>query len=393
MIPLASRFAMNNFVTFEHILSSRQVIGIFHRRNGGISCLVSDENEGFELRDDGFDGDLDSSAFSDGQSVDSRSCGDSVSEKDAQADLVKKHDKLGYDTNVADTGNKAEKWPKVGSTSAMNDETIGENGDGRKTSSFRHVFKKGKEGRIWCRGFGDQRSKEEMFSFCISVNKGKEPVNVGGAERGKKNKGTSRMEVDSDNNNSRMINNVGSGKKINKKDGTSSENRFAMLSEEIEIKENLEWDYLKAKIDEACENGIYISMQEKKEWPGEIAHSHNVVSSESRVKAKSMVKSVMIEQGLSENQAFGKIYDQIFRDELERIKDMILKKLLVEAELFVKTGQIFTKHELDTWPDEKIEFYKVSIGAAAYEKILHQIRISNNANIDEEVAKDQSGTA
>ncbi|GJZ52721.1 putative reverse transcriptase domain-containing protein, partial [Tanacetum coccineum] len=151
---------------------------------------------GGELRDDGFDGDLDSNAFSDGQSVDSRSCGDSVSEKDAQADLVKNmvsdlgnksfkvdnvsevndiglgiRDKLGpmpvpvdedpilssrlntmgstrilkrgevlsdggYDTNVADTVNSAEKWPKVGSTSAMNDETMGENGDGRKASSF-----------------------------------------------------------------------------------------------------------------------------------------------------------------------------------------------------------------------------------------------------------------
>ncbi|GKF59758.1 hypothetical protein Tco_0176544 [Tanacetum coccineum] len=77
-----------------------------------------------------------------------------------------------------------------------------------------------------------------------------------------------------------------------------------------------------------------------------------------------MVKSVMIEQGLSENQPFGKMYDQIFKDELERIKDMILKKLLAEAELFFKTGQIFTKHELDTWPDEKIEFYKMSIGVA-----------------------------
>ncbi|GKC84202.1 hypothetical protein Tco_1139919, partial [Tanacetum coccineum] len=57
----------------------------------GMEGLVfgDDESEGGELRDDGFDGDLDSNAFFDGQSVDSRSCGDSVSEKDAQADLVK----------------------------------------------------------------------------------------------------------------------------------------------------------------------------------------------------------------------------------------------------------------------------------------------------------------
>ncbi|GJR68831.1 RNA-directed DNA polymerase, eukaryota, reverse transcriptase zinc-binding domain protein [Tanacetum coccineum] len=307
--------------------------------------------------------------------------------------------------------------------------------DGGNTGVYRQRFSSGEgssrggfagrgRGGFGGRGFGDQRFyRNENVQF-VPVNKGKESVNVGGVERGKKNKGTSRMEVDSDNNNSKLTNNVGSGKKINKKEGTSSENRFAMLSEEIEIEENLEWDFLKAKIDEACEKGFYISMQEKKEWPGEvmnyyklklqelvkksdvdelklkienlerqIAHSHNVVISESRVKAKSMIKSVMIEQGLSENQAFGKMYDQIFRDELERIKDMILKKLLAEAELFVKTGQIFTKHELDTWPDEKIEFYKVSIGAAAYEKILHQIRISNNADIDKEVAEDQSGTA
>ncbi|GKD18108.1 hypothetical protein Tco_1207266 [Tanacetum coccineum] len=46
----------------------------------GMEGLVfgDDESEGGEFRDDGFDGDLDSNAFSDGQSVDSRSCGDSV---------------------------------------------------------------------------------------------------------------------------------------------------------------------------------------------------------------------------------------------------------------------------------------------------------------------------
>ncbi|GJY64612.1 zinc knuckle CX2CX4HX4C containing protein [Tanacetum coccineum] len=151
--------------------------------------------------------------------------------------------------------------------------------DGGNTGVYRQRFSSGEgssrggfagrgRGGFGGRGFGDQRFfRNENVQF-VPVNKGKEPVNVVGAERGKKNKGTSRMEVDSDNNNSRMINNVGSGKKINKKDGTSSENRFATLSKEIEIEENLEYDYLKAKIDEACEKGIYISMQEKKEWPG-----------------------------------------------------------------------------------------------------------------------------
>ncbi|GJX90174.1 RNA-directed DNA polymerase, eukaryota, reverse transcriptase zinc-binding domain protein [Tanacetum coccineum] len=316
---------------------------------------------GGELRDDGFDGDLDSNAFSDGQSVDSRSCGDSVSEKDAQADLVK--------NMVSDLGNKSF---KVGNVSEVNDFGLGIrdklgpmpvpvdedpilsseeawNVEGisriasrignpiimdRITNSMcEKAYGRASFARVLveveaAKGLVDSvqvcyKALDRDFSLenenvqFVPVNKGKESVNVGGAERGM-------------------------GKKINKKDGTSSENRFVMLSEEIEIEENLEWDYLKAKIDEACEKGIYISMQEKKEWPGEvmnyyklklqelvkksdvddlklkienlerqIAHSHNVVTSESRVKAKSMVKSVMIEQGLSENQAFGKIISKV----------------------------------------------------------------------------------
>ncbi|GJU37562.1 RNA-directed DNA polymerase, eukaryota, reverse transcriptase zinc-binding domain protein [Tanacetum coccineum] len=635
----------------------------------GMKGLVfgDDESEGGEIRDDGFDGDLDLNAFFDCQSVDSRRCGDSVSEKDARADLVKNmvsdlgnesskvdnvskvndyglgfKDKLGpmpvpLDKNPLLTVNTcvAEKWPKVGSTSAMNDETIGENGDGRKTSSFinavqgmsksgnnklklipgrindlgkevidmdpfieevlidegmQFVFENGPwlvDGKplfvqrweaglcmvkpepskvpLWfkimnvpleawnvegisriasrignpiimdrittsmcekaygrasfarvlveveaakglvdsvevcyktlgrsmelrveypwkppvcshCKVFGhcydkctsrvltdaEKAQKVEVKSQRVeggmgtsdgewkTVNYrryGRNDNGSGGFSRQRYNNGegssrggfsgrgrgglggrgfgdqrfyrSENVQFVPVNEKNEVVNDSGVRRGINKKDGTSSENRFAMLSEEIEIEENLEWDYLKAKIDEACEKGIYISMQEKKEWPGEvmnyyklklqelvkksdvddlklkienlerqIAHSHNVVTSESRVKAKSMVKSVMIEQGLTKNQAFGRVYDQVFRDELERIKYMIISKLFAEAELFFKIGHVFTKHELDTWPEEKIDFYKLSIGDFAYEKIIQQIRVGNNVDMDEEVAED-----
>ncbi|GKE21333.1 hypothetical protein Tco_1432845 [Tanacetum coccineum] len=48
--------------------------------------MEEDISDGYEL-DEEFDGDLESSAFSDSQSIDSRSCGEPVSEKDTQVHL------------------------------------------------------------------------------------------------------------------------------------------------------------------------------------------------------------------------------------------------------------------------------------------------------------------
>ncbi|GJX40547.1 hypothetical protein Tco_0255537, partial [Tanacetum coccineum] len=250
------------------------------------------------------------------------------------------------------------------------------NGEGSSRGGFNGRGKGGLGGR----GFGDQRFyKSENVQF-VPVNKKNEVVNDSGVGRGNKNNGKNKMDIDTNDSSTSRVNgmdsrNLVSGKKVNKKnvnkkDGINVDNRFTTLSEE-EIVKRSDISELKLGIDN---------------FERQIAHSYNVVAAESRVKAKAMVKSVMIEHGLIKNQAFRRVYDQVFRDELERIKDMIISKLIAKAKLFFKTEHVFTKHELDTWLEEKIDFYKLSISDFAYEKIIQQIRVGNNANMDEEGA-------
>ena len=49
------------------------------------------------------------------------------------------------------------------------------------------------------------------------------------------------------------------------------------------------------------------------------------------------------------------MYDEVYRDELERIKDLTMKKHVTEVELFFKTGQVFTILELETWTEVMFE--------------------------------------
>nr|GEU57000.1 putative reverse transcriptase domain-containing protein [Tanacetum cinerariifolium] len=93
--------------------------------------------------------------------------------------------------------------------------------------------------------------------------------------------------------------------------------------------------------------------------------------------ANKMVKSVMVEHGLNKNQAFRKIYNEVYIDELDRIKELDMKKQVAKVEIFFKTGQCFTIFKLETWSKEKVEFYKASIRKEAFERIMKQINIEN----------------
>nr|GEZ19867.1 hypothetical protein [Tanacetum cinerariifolium] len=78
----------------------------------------------------------------------------------------------------------------------------------------------------------------------------------------------------------------------------------------------------------------------------QISHSNKMIAKESKLKANALVKSVMIEKGLTENQAYRKVYDEVYRDEHDMIEEMIMKKQLAEIELFSKTGQVLSIVEM-----------------------------------------------
>ena len=93
----------------------------------------------------------------------------------------------------------------------------------------------------------------------------------------------------------------------------------------------------------------------------------------SKVKADSMIKAIMVEKGLTENQAFAKVYDEVYRDELERIRKMGSKKKQAEIQLFYKTNHFLTHVEFETWDEEKLDMYKTVVGDDNYNNLISAI--------------------
>ncbi|GJU38610.1 putative ribonuclease H-like domain-containing protein [Tanacetum coccineum] len=134
--------------------------------------------------------------------------------------------------------------------------------------------------------------------------------------------------------------------------GIRSRNMFFELSDETQIEERLNWEAVRARIDDICSNNLFVNNEEKNSWP-----------------------------------------EDLKRDENERIKGLVTKKQLIEVELFFATGQVLTIYELETWTDEMVDYYKEKVGEVAFEKLLEQIKLDGECSIGDEVAEDRSGNA
>ncbi|GKC55611.1 hypothetical protein Tco_1083209 [Tanacetum coccineum] len=207
------------------------------------------------------------------------------------------------------------------------------------------------------------------------------------------NRGKSKMDVDVEvNGTSGVGNNI------------CSKNMLYELSDEAQIEEKLNWDTVKARIDDIFANSLYVSNEEKDNWPhdlkdyykkkcqdmahnmdiGELklkitnlekqtSYSNKNVVMDSNKKAYSRCKGLMDETGMTRNQAHRKAYNEAYRDEMERINGLVLKKHLAEVDLFFATGQVLTIYEVDTWTDEMIDSYKAKVGVEAFENMVEQI--------------------
>lgn len=89
-----------------------------------------------------------------------------------------------------------------------------------------------------------------------------------------------------------------------------------------------------------------------------VTDSKDSIVMASKRKVDRIDKSDMVKQGMTENQAYDKVYDDVYKDELGKINEMLVRKQLIEVELFFTTGEVFTIYELETWTDEMKEFYK-----------------------------------
>ncbi|GJV59378.1 RNA-directed DNA polymerase, eukaryota, reverse transcriptase zinc-binding domain protein [Tanacetum coccineum] len=203
------------------------------------------------------------------------------------------------------------------------------------------------------------------------------------------NRGKSKMDVDVEvNGTSGVGNNI------------CSKNMLYELSNEAQIEEKLNWDTVKARIDDIFANSLYVSNEEKDNWPhdlkdyykkkcqdmahnmdiGELklkitnlekqtSYSNKNVVMDSNKKTYSRCKGLIDEIGMTRNQAHEKAYNEAYRDEMERIKGLVLKKHLAEVDLFFATGQVLTIYEVDTWTDEMIDSYKAKVGVEAFENM------------------------
>ncbi|PWA96287.1 hypothetical protein CTI12_AA039860 [Artemisia annua] len=190
-------------------------------------------------------------------------------------------------------------------------------------------------------------------------------------------KGKSKMDIDSNG-----VNNSGNV--------IVSENKFAALDKEQETEMSNDVDTMKASVDEDMVKKTNVDSLKMKilNYEKQIKFSNNNIAMSSKAKADSMYEAIMVEYGLTENQASGKVYDEVYRDELDRIKELCVKKQLAEVEFFFKTSQVFTLNELESWTEEMLEFYKSTIGEEAFEKMKEQIK----NEVTDEVA-DTSGCA
>ncbi|GKF20681.1 hypothetical protein Tco_0069319, partial [Tanacetum coccineum] len=59
--------------------------------------------------------------------------------------------------------------------------------------------------------------------------------------------------------------------------------------------------------------------------------------------------------------AFGKVYDEVYREELCKVEELIRDRRRVEAELFFESGQELTEAIRKTWTDEMLDIYRACV--------------------------------
>ncbi|GJQ91233.1 hypothetical protein Tco_0002372 [Tanacetum coccineum] len=140
------------------------------------------------------------------------------------------------------------------------------------------------------------------------------------------------------------------------KKNVETTNRFAALNEVIEEDNETEWQRLKHIIDLACEIHVPIPNEEMLSWSKDA--TNKMVKCIAHDKANSLLGERMKSGNMSRNQAFGALYDKIYRDELAKIEELKWKKQMVEVDLFSSLNVPLTDDVKDRWTEEMIEDYE-----------------------------------
>ena len=200
-------------------------------------------------------------------------------------------------------------------------------------------------------------------------------------------------------------------------------NSFAALSKDMDIDNGNVWENFKSKIDYACEHRIPISTEEKKSWSEDVvkyfkqkcieversdkvshfktkifnlerkiseANSNVVAAAQKRT--NDLVESKMRTEGIDKEQAFGMMYDGIYKEEMASIHDMIWEKQMAEVELFHSLNLPFTDDVKNQWTEEMVAAYDGFVEDKRNDEINGHWEHEYNEVI-EEVAEDSSAHA
>lgn len=106
-------------------------------------------------------------------------------------------------------------------------------------------------------------------------------------------------------------------------------------------------------------------------------------------------KSMELMKGndLTKNQAFVKVYDDIYRDELLKVAQWVTEKQIAEVELFCLNDQELTDAIKVNWTDDMVQHYESIMGYKVDKMMQDQFYDDIMEGVKGEVAEETHGTA
>ncbi|GKA59322.1 RNA-directed DNA polymerase, eukaryota, reverse transcriptase zinc-binding domain protein [Tanacetum coccineum] len=189
----------------------------------------------------------------------------------------------------------------------------------------------------------------------------------------------------------------GSVKKVIERDEVV-ENSFSALNDEIFEIGGEEWVQAKSKINLAVELGVKVNMIAGLRWriaklQKDIVNRNTCVSRVASEEAEIRCVALMKKEGITRTQAFGKIYEETYREELIKIDSLQIEKQKAEVELFFYSGEVLTEEIRNDWTDEMVMQYEGLMGEKVNKIMNESLQGSQMECMDDEVAEDMSGTA
>ncbi|GJW35252.1 RNA-directed DNA polymerase, eukaryota, reverse transcriptase zinc-binding domain protein [Tanacetum coccineum] len=189
-------------------------------------------------------------------------------------------------------------------------------------------------------------------------------------------------------------------KKTYEKKPVTVKNSFDALAEDsIDESEKKRWsvDLIKYYADK-CEAKARQNLIAGLKWriaklKQNIDYRNTYVSKVANEEAQKQCVALMKTDGITRNQAFGKIYDETYRSELIKINDMRLEQQRAKVELFFYSEGVLSNAVRETWTDDMIEQYETLMGEKVDKMMKEDLQEGFVQSMDEEVAEDTSDSA